>query len=296
MNNRTPSKNATPNVGANRTTVPQNARANVARGPPPRAPAARPNGAGPGQTSAAPAAAQARAAPAAPSEPPQMARTPIPHEALPHLATSIAEALKDTPYALMGGAALRLLGSRRPTAGIDIFVDDKLVAGFKVAQRLAATGRFGMHGPIYGYDLWYWAPDGSGAAYKVTIWRSRQLDLPFPSSADGFVTAHGARLLKPAVQLNFKCRYWSDLEGGWNNEIQQSGEAYDILFLLDYMSTNKIKTTNQEVGYATEEFCRGFVSSRPETRRAEPLFRAIGLNTTGATGTAVAQGQRPPKA
>ncbi|KAL2022129.1 hypothetical protein VTK56DRAFT_5958 [Thermocarpiscus australiensis] len=203
-----------------------------------------------------------------------MSRQPISEFLLPDLENAFYEAFKGTlyKYVVMGGVALKLLGSTRDTSEIDLFVPDG--QSHKVAKQLGASepSRFGIcKGEGLFYHVWYKAYHLN---YKVTIWEPRQINLPFPGPDGVFVTTYKACILKPAVLLNHKCYFWAQHESR-GDKAWQDRDASDILFLVKYMRDKKM-AAKEEVSHATPEFFETFFEYTSK-EKAAPLFRAIGL-------------------
>jgi hypothetical protein len=222
-----------------------------------------------------------------------MARCPIPDDLLPDLAVGLAEVLGGATYAVIGGIALRLLGSTRPTSDIDLFVPS---SGFRVAKKFvdSSDGHFGTYNSKGRTIIWYRGLDGQ--KYRVYIWEAGQIRHQYPTSAAGSVTINGARVLKPALLLDHKCKSWAEqVARGNQSRIKRDGG--DIVFLLDYMGNKRLRTTNREVFHVTPEFFGDFL---PFKRGSEPLFCAIGLLKTRETDTVVpttvARGSEPRSA
>ncbi|KAH6615758.1 hypothetical protein B0J18DRAFT_469034 [Chaetomium sp. MPI-SDFR-AT-0129] len=193
--------------------------------------------------------------------------TPMPPQVVDGLLRVIAHHLGQTRYALIGGVALNLLGSARATPDIDLLVPSGYAG--RVADTLGQTSNFGTERLQSGRSrVWYNAPNRR--RYNVDIMEPGDIHQQFPSSDGGIITVRSARLLRPALLLNYKCFAWQVRE----DPRKKLSDAQDILFLLRYMVASGIQTSSQEVNHATPDFFVEFLASYPD---AEELFVAIGL-------------------
>ena len=212
--------------------------------------------------------------------PPKMAGVLIPSDLLPDLGVGLAAVLGRTRYAVIGGTALALLGSTRPTSDIDLFVPS---TGLEVTKKFVDSNdiHFGTYKSIRSTMIWYRGLNGQ--KYRVNIWEPKEISLSFSKSSADYVTINGARVLKPALLLDHKCKLWTQevLGGG---HVNWTRDARDVVFLLEYMGKKRLRTTDREVSHATPEFFSAFL---PYKRESEPLFCAIGLLKTRETDTAV---------
>ena len=201
----------------------------------------------------------------------------------------VDEALRGTPYAVIGGLAHQLLGSKRGSCEFDIFVPTGYTA--RVCDQLAAasSGVFKKSGNITRtMNL-----DQDGDISRVRIHEPQAVHQAFPTTDDGFVTLFSTRVLKPALLLNIAIYDWMEQHKAGVNDWKKKGANADIIFLADYIA----KKEREDMKHATPAFLDAFFASNDNQ---EPVFFSIGLKRpavkasgsgSGSTNTVVAQGQ-----
>lgn len=166
---------------------------------------------------------------------------------------ALAAILADKKYAVVGGAALQLLGSTRLTEDVDFVVPKDAVAPARAL--LAAAGAYFSVDPRTRHTHYRTTP-----AVEIEILSPPTL---FKENFDQYTPTHsitiGGRsitILKPALILNAKCR--SIL--GRSNELKKKNDATDIKFLLWWLATNNAFPSAQEVPNATKDFVTWFIA------------------------------------
>ncbi len=192
-------------------------------------------------------------------------------------------AIGKTPYAIVGGIALRLLGYKGPVASIDLLVPNKAKAEEatnKLAQSSSGAFRI-MPRQDKPPQLCYRSFEGVLGNLWVNI---MQVDAEPPAINQPFPTSsHGLKIIKidsenipvvvnPKMLLNYKCHAWRRLSRG--DEISQQGDAVEIGFLLNGMKKQGTRTSVREVSQATPTFISLF--SRPN-RQMKALFQEVGF-------------------
>ncbi|KAL2105057.1 hypothetical protein VUR80DRAFT_9082 [Thermomyces stellatus] len=188
---------------------------------------------------------------------------------------AIAEALPDTPYAIVGGLALMLLGSTRPTKDIDIVVPDG--KGAEVATLLAAEGMFGTATTVNGKRR-VWFDASSNRRYNVDVLEPHDIGQVFPQGVPETRNIQGYPVLDPKQLLNFKIASWTDRMG--TQSVKKENHARDVLFLVDYLAKKKVVVDQGEVYHATDQFLMLFNATYVGSAKA---LEKVGLTRTGAS-------------
>lgn len=189
---------------------------------------------------------------------------------------AIAEALHDdTPYAIVGGLALMLLGSTRPTKDIDIVVPDGKAA--EVATLLAAEGMFGTATTVNGRRR-VWFDASSNRRYNVDVLEPHDIGQVFTLGVPETKRVQGYPVLEPRQLLNFKVASWTDRMR--TQSAKKENHARDILFLVEYLAKKGVVVDRGEVYYATDEFLMLFNATYVGSTRA---LEKVGLVRTGAS-------------
>ncbi|KAI9774212.1 MAG: hypothetical protein M1839_001758 [Geoglossum umbratile] len=173
----------------------------------------------------------------------------------------IARLMGDRTYALMGGVALNLLGSRRGTNDFDIMIP----AG-KYQETLRALSTSSSFGISWTGLSWV---NISNDTYKVDIVEPTRTIQSF--SKEDTVTVDGVRILKPAILLNLKAFCWKFEH---RKPEKKPTDAQDINFLVSRMAEEGQRTSSREVNFANPDFLNDFTSQHP---RSLQHFHAIGL-------------------
>ena len=190
-------------------------------------------------------------------------------------------AIGQTPYALVGGIALRLLGFKGPVASIELLVPNKAKAE-EATNKLAqsASGAFrAMPRQGKSPQLCYRSFEGLSGNLWVNIIQvnAEPINQPFPTSSHGLkiVKVESANIpvvVNPKLLLNYKCHTWRRLSRG--DEFSQQADAVEIGFLLNEMKKQGTQTSLREVNQATPTFISLF--SR-HNWQMKSLFQDIGL-------------------
>jgi hypothetical protein len=203
------------------------------------------------------------------------------------------QALRGTRYALIGGFAHQLLGSKRLCSEYHIFVPTGHTA--RVCDQLAAdnSGMFKKNGTI----TRTMHLDQNGVVSTVHICEPQAVHQAFPETDDGFVTVFSARVLKPALLLNIAIYTWMEHHAAGSDNWKKKGANADIIFLADYIARKE----REDMNHATPAFLNAFFAAN---ENQEPVFFSIGLkrqavkangSASGTTDTVVAQGQTGQK-
>jgi hypothetical protein len=188
----------------------------------------------------------------------------MPHSVLFDGCCQIAKALKGSSYALIGGAACSLLGSRRGTYDIDIIVPTGQRG--RTVELLGRSKKFGVEPGA----TRTWFNSSNDTHYNVDVMEPGQIYQKFDRKTETRVV-NGIRILKPALLLNFKCLSWSSRG---RQRAKRLHDAQDIRFLVTYMARAGERTSPREVNFADEDFLLEFLARYPETRH---YFVKIGL-------------------
>jgi hypothetical protein len=192
----------------------------------------------------------------------------IPEEVVHEAAHKIGRALFQEKYLIIGGAALILLGSKRPTADLDILVPRGTAN--TAAQILTQSKDFGKQAQGGRHLVWYNAKNRKH--YNLDI-----MEPGYPGVVQEFPVADGhilnksfMRLLAPPQLLNTKIHAWR----AGNRGDKRGNDLRDIHFLLEYMEEHSLVTSTDEVPSASPDFVEDFCRDRSEFRA---LFGAVGL-------------------
>lgn len=198
---------------------------------------------------------------------PPMTLEDMPPEVIREAIRHTASALRDTTYALIGGVACHLLGSRRGNIkDIDIIIPNGERAG--TAAILARSSKFGVDDAN---GTWFNA--SNNRSYTVDLMEPREMYQSFDRNT-ATIVVDGIRVLKPALILNYKCFAWTSDD---RRPDKKRNDAADIRFLASYMVRNGSSTTTEEVNWATGDFFVEFLAMFPE---AISDFDAIGLQAS----------------
>ncbi|KAK3300720.1 uncharacterized protein B0H64DRAFT_21599 [Chaetomium fimeti] len=191
------------------------------------------------------------------------------------------QALRGTPYALIGVFALQLMGSKRLCSDYHVFVPTGHTA--RVIDQLAAasSGCFkkdkAMTRKVY--------LERDGVVSVVHICEPQAVHQAFPDSDDGVVTLFSARVLKPALLLNMAIYEWMDHHLRGIENWKKKGANADIIFLADYIARKE----REDMKHATPAFLDAFFAAN---EKQEPVFFSIGLKRPAvkASGGATSNG------
>ena len=201
--------------------------------------------------------------------------TEMPRRDMYEALDAIAEALPETPYAVIGGLALMLLGSTRPTKDIDIIVPDGRAA--EAATLLAAEGMFGTSTTGGRRRVWFDA--SSNRRYNVDVLEPHDIGQVFTlGGVPETKMVQGYPVLEPKQLLNFKIAGWTDRRG--TQSIKKSNHARDVVFLAEYLARKGVVVDRGEVYHATDEFLMLFGASYAGSAK---LLEKVGLVRTGAS-------------
>ncbi|EEP77344.1 predicted protein [Uncinocarpus reesii 1704] len=193
---------------------------------------------------------------------------PPPNNSQPQVAVrdathAVGAALRQTKYAVIGGAACMLLGSPRITQ-VDFVVPTGRMGAAR--QELRNAGVFTIQsGTLHTYY--------QGVAIEIleppALFKERY-DAETPT-----MEVEHVRILKPALILNAKCR--SIL--GRASEGKKGTDAEDILFLLQWFVDNPQhpKPTAAEVPNATKEFHDWFTAIYCPSPKDKALWPQAGF-------------------
>lgn len=201
---------------------------------------------------------------------------------LAHTAVAIAHLLRDTKYAIVGGAACQLYGSARTTSDVDFVVPRGRVSA--VRKLLAADPAHFIIEPRtlhtrYQHTETAPAVEIQILAPPVTFMEgfddaTPMVRVPVPGLRPDKGEASGGAVevavLDPVLLLNAKCRAIL----GRASEAKKSSDAFDVEFLLRYLAEQKIYPTNETLSNATAEFVKWFVASHGQRR----LWREVGFD------------------
>jgi len=166
------------------------------------------------------------------------------------------QALSNEPYALIGGAACSLLGSRRGTYDIDIVVLDGRKRA--VVSQLDNLPEFGVERGSM--RTWYNASNGNH--YNLDVMEPSTIHQQFTGSTET-INVQGITVLKPVNILNFKCFSYVDRS---RPAQKKQNDGRDIRFLLDYMIQHGERVHNGQLRFADEDFLVDYISSYPDTK------------------------------
>lgn len=153
--------------------------------------------------------------------------TPIPGPAdILAAAKSIASHLSSVKYAIVGGAALTLLGSERVTTDVDVVVCKGMTKVARGLLRASSSGCFVVEART-GWT-WFKNTEGGGAQVSIEILTPPLLFRERFDEGTETVDVEGVRVLKPTLLLNAKC---SAILQRSTSEKKMS-DANDIQFLL----------------------------------------------------------------
>lgn len=188
------------------------------------------------------------------------------HELIKSASAAVASAMGTDCYALIGGAACSMLGSRRITMDVDFVVPQGHTVparnklrnhpGFEVERRTNHT-KYVQH--------------GSGSI-QIEILTPPGLFKSQFSASTPCVLVDNVRILKPTLILDAKCN--SIL--GRGQDSKKLTDAEDIKFLLTYIAFHKIPV-GSEVPNATGEFIAWF----DQVYGGKELFQNAGFTVHG---------------
>ncbi|KAF2462937.1 uncharacterized protein BDR25DRAFT_385324 [Lindgomyces ingoldianus] len=167
---------------------------------------------------------------------------------------TLAAFLGNNKYAIVGGAAVKLLGSTRTTEDVDFVVPQGAVAAARTI--LAAAPAHFIVDPRTRHTHYRTSPPveieivSPPALFRETF----NADTPTHTITIGSASI---KILSPVLILNSKCR--SIL--GRPTEAKKVSDAADIKFLLRWLATNNAFPTAQDVPNATKEFVEWFIAT-----------------------------------
>lgn len=178
-----------------------------------------------------------------------------------------ASTLRGTPYALIGGFALQLLGSKRLCSDYHVFVPTGHTARVHEQMATSSCGFFKKMGSMTrSIKL-----DRNGVQCAVHIHEPPELRQAFPDTDDGFVIVFSsARVLKPTLLLNIAMYEWMEEHAAGNNNWRKKQANADIIFLADYIARKE----REDMTHATPAFLNAFFAANAAQ---EPVFFSIGL-------------------
>jgi hypothetical protein len=182
-------------------------------------------------------------------------------------ACAIGAALRQTKYAVIGGAACMLLGSRHFTGSVDFVVPTGQTGAAR--QELRNAGVFTIEpGTLHTYYQ----------QVEIEILEPPALFKEPYNAETPTVEVQQVRVLKPALILNAKCR--SIL--GRANEDKKITDAADILFLLRWFVNNPQhpKPTAAEVPNATKQFYDWFTATHGTSEEKKALWEQAGFKSS----------------
>ncbi|KAI0473421.1 hypothetical protein GGR56DRAFT_530815 [Xylariaceae sp. FL0804] len=150
---------------------------------------------------------------------------------------AVAEALGSTAYAIVGGAACTMLGSHRSTWDVDFVVPKGQTRTARSLLKQTGTAVFNVD-PRTQRTTFTPTP-----AIEIEILTPPLLFQQDFTAATPTVLVDGARVLKPALILNAKCRSVVQRTTPGKRE----SDAADILFLLRWCAANEQYPSNAEV-------------------------------------------------
>lgn len=164
-------------------------------------------------------------------------------------ARAIAQSLDNQQhYAIVGGAACLLLGSSRVTSDVDFVVPKGEI---KAARQLlrAQKDHFAVESRTNHTNYLGTPPIEIQIISPAALFRE-----PFDNSTET-IEVQGARVLKPTLILNAKCKSILGRAG----EDKKTSDAHDIRFLLQWCATNEMHPAALEISNATKDFVELFI-------------------------------------
>ena len=163
--------------------------------------------------------------------------------------SAVGKALKDTHYAIIGGAACALLGSDRETRDVDLVV----VRGGTAAARARLKSSPGFRVEARTMHTYYGHVPVEILAPPALFKGEFTPDTPT-------VEISGAKVLEPACLLNTKCGSIRER----SSDSDKGKDAADIKFLLDWFIGEERRISlgtkdREEVPNVTKEFIAEFV-------------------------------------
>ena len=173
-------------------------------------------------------------------------------------------------HVVIGGCALRLLGSPRRTKDIDLLVPDGMKKDARAGLRQSGSFLVGEGGRQL-----FKASDRQ--VYNVDIVEPRKIGLSSYPDKRHIMDSGGVRVLKPALLLNLKVIAWG---AELRNENKRVHDSTDIRFLLEYMYDRKMKTNRAECDRVDADVVSTFIGNYPNDAR---MWRDIGFDTSQAS-------------
>jgi hypothetical protein len=180
------------------------------------------------------------------------------------LSLCLALGLKHKPYAIVGGLALRLLGSTTPLTSIQLLVSNEKDAD-EAASNMAATDGFYYTKlrPDEPHQLYFRPLEGPPLSVDVIPVDDQRISQAFPEKGLDlrFVKVDSARIpvvVNPKLLLNYKCFSWRYIARGHDRDRRRRHDAAEIGFLLDYMKEKGIKASPGDVKLANSGFIAFF--------------------------------------
>jgi hypothetical protein len=164
---------------------------------------------------------------------------------------ALGASITDVKYAIIGGAAVQLLGSSRLTVDVDFVVPKGSVAAAR-ANITGAKDHFTVD-PRTRHTHYKSSPPVEIEILSPPTLFQEDFDTDTPIHTV-VIGDQSVSILKPVLILNAKCR--SVL--GRSTDEKMSNDATDIKFLLWWLATNNIQSV-QEVPNASQEFVTWFI-------------------------------------
>ena len=167
-------------------------------------------------------------------------------EAVCNTARAVGSALAQKKYAVVGGAACVLLGSRRVTQDVDLVVPKGKTVETRNTLR-NADGFTVEPGTAHTYYQ-------SAVPIAIEILTPPLLFREKFDSDTPTIVVQGVNILKPALILNAKCRSVLNRSA----DEKKTTDAMDIQFLLEYLAETGPRPTAAEVPIASGQFFEWF--------------------------------------
>lgn len=178
---------------------------------------------------------------------------------------SCQSALRGNDFAILGGAALKLLGSPRNTADIDLLVPD----GRKKATiaALRSHSDFGADSGSLMKRMWY--TDSRGRNHNIDILEPSMIGGRFDPRKD-ILNFKSVNLLRPEMILNYKIVSYE----GREKQNKKAHDRHDILWLIGFLAKKGIVMGPRDVPACDADFLDEIIALYPASRKD---WQAIGL-------------------
>lgn len=180
---------------------------------------------------------------------------------------TVADALGNTKYAIIGGGACIVLGSDRQTSDVDFVVPK--------GQTIAARN-------LLKQDQEHFVVDKRTRHTMFKCTPPVEVEILTPpilfkeefTESTPVLNVDGIKVLKPTLLLNTKCASILERSDKDKDKDKRATDAEDIRFILRWCAKHRMRLTTAEVPNATQKFVMSYIN----TYGSDHLWRAAGYN------------------